>query len=612
MWRGIVTAVASVSIVACGVDDRCDLSKDIDLTISVGKDLAFPIGSTEKILLSDLIKTSDGDVLKVDEESGDYSIVKEGSFSPVEISVGELRFKVDAASQKKRYVFELIDLSKVANLPSWIVEEMKKQKYPFVTQENIEYKTFFDVPDDIDIPKEVKKLRRLSLADKVKFEIELKIYSRNHISDDVLKLTNTIHLKSNDEDGLVINLPEYLVFTENSNVNGGKLVLEGAAEYDADKEALIYKKELYIEAVDFSNSPEGYRTVNNGTIEVHDTLSASGRIVSDTIMLGYDNVTHIQEVDVECAINIGTFVVKEVEGVFDPEIKPIKESVSLNLGTELDFIKNAYFDFSDPKIYLTLNNPVGAEISAKAEFVAIDEAGLPVKDSEVNVGLNFLGNSLNKFFINRHNATTEGYTTVCVPNLNNIMKRIPEKVDVMLNAKVKDVFSTIALDRDYEIFGNYTVAIPMVFDSLRLVYTEHVDNLMSGSNKEGGEQLSDYLDKVGSVTLSFDLLNTIPFELTPDIKAYDKDGNPLNSVALDVDGIIKRGKGVVDGVVTEPVASHIVAKISAAKLDKLDRIDINITGTGAGSFNAKEYIQMKNIVISIDEPISVDLNEKNK
>lgn len=610
MWRGIVTAVASVSIVACGVDDRCDLSKDIDLTISVGKDLAFPIGSTEKILLSDLIKTSDGDVLKVDEESGDYSIVKEGSFSPVEISVGELRFKVDAASEKKHYDFELINLSDVANLPSWIVDEMKKQKYPFVTQENIEYKTIFDVTPVI--PKEVKKLRRLSLADKVKFEIELKIYSENHNSDDVLELTKNIHLKSNDEDGLVINLPEYLVFTEKSNVNGGKLVLEGAAEYDADKKALIYKKELYIEAVDFSNSPEGYRLVKDGIIEVHDTLSASGRIVSDTIMLGYDNVTHIQSVDVECAINIGTFVVKEVEGVFDPEIEPIKESVSLNLGSELDFIKNADFDFSDPKIYLTLNNPVGAEISAEAEFVAIDEAGLPVKDSEVNVGLNFLGNSLNKFFINRHNATTEGYTTVCVPNLNNIMKRIPEKVDVLLNAKVKDDFSTIALNSDYKIFGDYTVAIPMVFDSLRLVYTEHVDNLMSGSNKEGGEQLSDYLDKVGSVTLSFDLLNTIPFELTPDIKAYDKDGNPLNSVALDVDGIIKRGNGVVDGVVTEPVASHIVAKISAAKLDKLDRIDINITGVGAGSFNAKEYIQIKNIVISIDEPISVDLNEKNK
>ena len=610
MWRGIVTAVASVSIVACGVDDRCDLSKDIDLTISVGKDLAFSIGSTEKILLSDLIKTSDGDVLKVDEESGDYSIVKEGSFSPVEISVGELRFKVDAASEKKHYDFELINLSDVANLPSWIVDEMKKQKYPFVTQENIEYKTIFDVTPVI--PKEVKKLRRLSLADKVKFEIELKIYSENHNSDDVLELTKNIHLKSNDEDGLVINLPEYLVFTEKSNVNGGKLVLEGAAEYDADKKALIYKKELYIEAVDFSNSPEGYRLVKDGIIEVHDTLSASGRIVSDTIMLGYDNVTHIQSVDVECAINIGPFVVKEVEGVFDPEIEPIKESVSLNLGTELDFIKNAYFDFSDPKIYLTLNNPVGAEISAEAEFVAIDEAGLPVEDSEVNVGLNFLGNSLNKFFINRHNATTEGYTTVCVPNLNNIMKRIPEKVDVLLNAKVKDDFSTIALNSDYKIFGDYTVAIPMVFDSLRLVYTEHVDNLMSGSNKEGGEQLSDYLDKVGSVTLSFDLLNTIPFELTPDIKAYDKDGNPLNSVALDVDGIIKRGNGVVDGVVTEPVASHIVAKISAAKLDKLDRIDINITGAGAGSFNAKEYIQMKNIVISIDEPISVDLNEKNK
>ena len=55
--------------------------------------------------VAEKIKIFEGDVLKVDEESGDYSIVKEGSFSPVEISVGELRFKMDAASEKKTLRF---------------------------------------------------------------------------------------------------------------------------------------------------------------------------------------------------------------------------------------------------------------------------------------------------------------------------------------------------------------------------------------------------------------------------------------------------------------------------------------------------------------------------
>lgn len=604
-WRGVVAGVASVSLfVACGPDESCDLTKEVDLTISVGKDLAFPVGSTGKIMLSELIDTSGTDVLEVD-ATGDYSIVKDGSFSPVKFSVGTLDFYVKSASENRHFDFELVDLSAYENLPPWVVEEMKKSKYPFVAKEDIEYTTVFDVTPKVS--SEIKKLSRLALADSVKLELELKIYSENHQSDDVLELTQNIHFRSDEADGLIIHLPEYLVFTENSNVDGGKLVLDGSAKYDASRKALYYKKELFIEAVDFSHLPDGYLPVNDGVINVHDELTASGYIVSDTIMLGYNNVTHIQSVDIECHINMGRFEVNEIEGVFDPELELMSESVDLDLGTELDFLKSAYFDFHDPRIFFTLNNPVEATVFANAEFVAQDENGQVMEGSAVNVELAFLGNSVNKFFINRHGAVAEGYTTVAVPELNNMMKRMPEKIEVALTATVEDKFSRLALGRDYEIAGEYAVVLPMVFDSLRVVYTETIDGIMEENN--GSEKsLVDYMGEAQALTLSFDLLNTVPFSLNPEIKPYDKDGNLLEAIRLDIEGNIEKGNGVVDGMVTDPVVSHIAVKLSATELEKLDRIDVTLTGTGSGAFNANEYIQLKNIVLSIDEPVAVKIN----
>lgn len=607
MWRGIVAGVASLLlVVACGVDDRCDLSKDLDLTISMGKDLAFPIGSTGKIMLSELIDTADVDVLEIDPVTGDYSIVKSGSFSPAKFSVGTLDFYVASASESQHFDIELQDLSAFENLPSWVIDEMKKNKYPYVAHEDVEYTTTFDVSPEV--PSEIKKLRRMTLADSVKLELELKIFSEGHQSDDLLELTRNIYFKSDEADGMVIQLPEYLVFTKNSNVNAGKLVIDGVAEYDAAKQALCYKKELFIEAVDFSHLPDGYLAVNDGIVDVHDELSASGHIVSDTIMLEFENLTHIHSVDIQCDIKMGRFVVDEIEAVFDPELELIKESVNLNLGSELDFLKNAYFDFSDPRIFLTLNNPVDATIYANAEFVALDENDQVMEGSALNVGLNFTGNTVNRFFINRHGSVVEGYTTVSVPELNNIVKRIPEKIEVALTATVEDKFSKLALGRDYEIAGDYAVSLPMLFDTLHVVYTETIDGLKDESDGSGN-LFSDYLGEVKAVTLSFDLLNTVPISLTPDIKAYDMDGNILETLTLDFEGSIEKGNGVVDGVVTEPVVSHIVVKLSAAEIERLDRVDVNIIGAGSGVFNANEYVQLKNIVFSIDEPVSIDFDK---
>ena len=304
-------------------------------------------------------------------------------------------------------------------------------------------------------------------------------------------------------------------------------------------------------------------------------------------------------------------MVNEIEAVFDPELELVKESVELNLDSELDFLKNAYLDFHDPRVYFTLENPVDATVYANAVFEAFDANGQVMDGSTVNVDLNFSPNSVNRFFINRYGTAAEGYTTVTVPELSNIMKRIPEKIDVAMTASVEDKFTSLALGCDYEIAGEYAVVLPMAFDSLQIVYTESIDGIKDEANGSGN-LLADYMDGVEALTLSLDFLNTVPLGLTPEIKPYDSDGNLLENIKLEIEGNIEKGNGVVDGVVTEPVVSHIVVKLSATELEILDRLDISFTGFGSGAFNANEYIQMKNIVLSIDEPVIVDLNNLEK
>jgi hypothetical protein len=146
----------------------------------------------------------------------------------------------------------------------------------------------------------------------------------------------------------------------------------------------------------------------------------------------------------------------------------------------------------------------------------------------------------------------------------------------------------------------------MDFEEFNVSYTSTIDDLLGDTE--------DYVNGIGSIRLSFDVLNTIPLELTPEIIAYDSANNPLELITVLSGGTIKKGNGVIYGNLTEPVVSAVEIKLTASedKLEALDRIDIKMTGSGFGVFNAKEYLQLKNIVLSIDEAIAIDLNSEIK
>ena len=164
----------------------------------------------------------------------------------------------------------------------------------------------------------------------------------------------------------------------------------------------------------------------------------------------------------------------------------------------------------------------------------------------------------------------------------------------------------MTLGKDLEISGDYQVSVPMVFDEFNLEYTEEIDDVLG----DDAEDITDYVTDINSITVKFDVLNTIPAKFEPSIVAYDEQGVRLNNVTAEVTGVVAKGNGMKDGAVSTPVKSSISIKLSVknGELDELYKLDLKFAGNGSGTFNSNEYLQLKDIVITIDEAISVDLN----
>ncbi len=593
------------SLVSCSVDGKYDLNKDIDMTVSVGKGLSLPIGSTEKIMLTELIDTSSTEVIRIDID-GNYSIYKEGKFTPEAFTIDELDIDMEPEPEKKHYDFELIDVDDdIDNLPEWIKQEILMQKYPYKVHNEIDYSTVFNV--DQSVPEEMKSLRSLTFKENATITLDIKIFSENHMSDDLLEIVKRLRLKSDAEGGFVVNVPEYIVFADKS-IKDGKVVIEGDAVYNAESKALEFSRDYVVEGLDFSGYKGGSIAVVDGMIAIHDTLMAVGFVESDTVFFAYDNLSHIQAVDVEAHFEINGMHVKSVEGIFAPDIEPIKESVDLELGDDLDFLRNdAYLDFNDPRIYVTFTNPVEAKLLADAMFVGVDKEGKEIDGSQVTAQMVLDGATENRIFVNRYATAVDGYTTLQVPSLNNLIKRIPERIEVRVDARMDDSsFSKVNLGEEQSISGSYRVSVPLEFDELAIVYTEEIDNVLG----DDSDEITDYVKDINSITLTFDVLNTVPAAFEPSVIAYDASGKVLAGISVSVEGTVASGNGMLNGELTEPVLSSVAINISAqnGELEKLEDLDIRLEGKGCGSFNAKEYIQLKDIVVTIDDNIDVDLN----
>ena len=599
----VVTCVFLLStLMSCTVDENYDLSKGVDATIGVGKGLSFPIGSSKKIELSEFLNTEDIEFLKTD-EAGNYAFSSTGSFSSGNFRLEETELNFDFGEYREVVDMELTPADDGGS-------PLFPGKFPYLINRKIEHHVDLNLEQD-NLPKEVKRVRKITFAEPVELDVVLDIRGENDNSHGMLEEVGELLF-----DGIRVKFPEYIDLGDDQPVDNGELVLLGSAVYNEDTKTLQYTKTVNVESLDFSKTDKGYYEVVGGAIDLSERVEINGNVRSaDIVYFSLDNVTHINNVIIESNFNLSEIKLASVEGLFEPEIDEISESLDFDFGEDMDFLKNAYIDFTNPYIKLTIDNSTGAKVYADASIVRHDNESEDMDNTRMEFNLSAEANAKTKILITRRDSLVDGWENKVLPNLNELLKTIPDKINVNIKAGVaSDVYSVLNFGEDMAFNGEYEVNLPLAFDDMRLEYTYTIEEPFGKNDTENGyEDVSadenTIIKEIRGVSLSMNVKNSIPIGFAPSIIMYNKNGELMDLENIGIEGEIKAGAGNLVGA--EPVTSSLKFKIASynENLDDVYRIDVKLVGTGRGVLNKYESIQFTDIALNIDDYIVLDLNE---
>ncbi len=473
----------------------------------------------------------------------------------------------------------------------------------------------------VDIPNGVEQVETVWLDEPTDLTIDVAIAVEDghRVFSDLIE---TIHLYgSKEEKKFYIQVPKFIVFEEGTDVveteECNKLYIEGGATHLDDRNIKHLTNIYKIVGFDFT---KGDAVTENGKITVDGTkdYAAVGRISASAIDITMETMFTIENVTFDAVVSIGeknkngkySFVLNRIKGVFNPDIDPIKvDIVDLDLGEDMDFVyeNGAVFDFANPSITLTINSEVDLAAEATIVMHGLDEYGKEIQDEKyapVTIHLSDIKKGANVYEItNESKYITSG-------SISSLLAKVPHKVKIdNIKPKVAAQVQEVTLGDDMVIKGSYDINIPMIFNDVNLTYTETVEDVLG----EDPTEVTDYVSEIESVSVEFEALNTVPADFNVEIVALDAYNRAIKGIVaklVDDNGkpiTIKAGKGHNEA----PVATKVIVKLSVAEgcIEKLCNLDIKLNGKGQNvTLNEKASVILKDIAVTIDEPIIVDMN----
>ena len=541
----IATALllTSLGVTTSCIDNSYDLNKDIDMTVNVGGEhLAIPVGYTEQITLDKIIELDEGDDLQL--VNGEYHLLKSDKIDETNTSVKMVT--VNASSNP-------INSIKVINDRTYPQPED-------VTVEDIESEGSVNT-EAHGIDEAVIEIGSLTANTPAKLTLSFEINKTSSISYSDVTI-----------DKMTITFPDFIKFEEGqSGLNGQVLTISNKTLSSS-----TYTIDLYISKYVFG---EKYGDGNKVKEENGDRII---KIENQKITVKTDVTVHQARGTGSLSITptaiLAAMTVSEVNGTIKPDmdVKPTEVELT-NLP---DFLQDeeVKLDITNPVFSFKANNPLNEEIEmdgimtgykngkvTKTVKIGSGNGGVPIK-------LKPSGNKQQTISIVRNEKTVveTGATKVIVPNLNDIIETIPDRISVELKPAVKtDDYYTVNLGQDYVLNSEYNIDIPLSFGSgLKIVYEETIDDF--------DLDLEDVDIKKAIISITAD--NTIPLKMeikNENVSALDVNGNKITDINVTVEGTITESK---DGksIATSQLNINLVSTKEGA-ISKLDGLFFKVT-----------------------------------
>ena len=576
----IATALllTSLGVTTSCIDNSYDLNKDIDMTVNVGGEhLAIPVGYTEQITLDKIIELDEGDDLQL--VNGEYHLLKSDKIDETNTSVKMVTVNESSNPINSINVLNNVDYSQPGDVT---VEDIKSEGSVNTEAHGID--------------EAVIEIGSLTANTPAKLTLSFEINKTNSISYSDVTI-----------DKMTITFPDFIIFEEGqSGLNGQVLTISNETLSSS-----TYTIDLYISKYVFG---EKYGDGNKVKEENGDRII---KIENQKITVKTDVTVHQAQGTGSLSITptaiLAAMTVSEVNGTIKPDmdVKPTEVELT-NLP---DFLQDeeVKLDITNPVFSFKANNPLNEEIEmdgimtgykngkvTKTVKIGSGNGGVPIK-------LKPSGNKQQTISIVRNEKTVveTGATKVIVPNLNDIIETIPDRISVELKPAVKtDDYYTVNLGQDYVLNSEYNIDIPLSFGSgLKIVYEETIDDF--------DLDLEDVDIKKAIISITAD--NTIPLKMeikNENVSALDVNGNKITDINVTVEGTITESK---DGksIATSQLNINLVSTKEGA-ISKLDGLFFKVTAVPGQATDVQllssQWMQLKDMKLKIPNGIKVDLN----
>lgn len=567
--------LTSLGITTSCIDSSYDLNKDIDMTISAGGEhLAIPVGYTEKITLDKIIELDEGDDLQI--VDGEYHLLKKDNIDETNTSVGT----VTVAESEN--IIDAIPLTYSVSTPGATIVIPKEQSEGKINAEAR------------GVDKAVIEIG--SLAADMPTTLTLKF-----------ELGGGISIERVDIKTMTITFPDFIQFENENGLNGQTLTMT-----DVQIKPSGFTKELKINKYVFGNTyGEGNRVEEENGDRI--LKIENQKITIEMQDIHVNNPQGSGSLSITPTVTLSEMAVSEVYGTIQPDIDVKPTEVELN--NLPDFLQDdeIRLDITNPVFSFNANNPLNTDVEMDGILTGYKDGKVTktVKIGSGNGGASITlkpsGDKQQTISIVRDEKTVveANATKVVVPNLNDIIETMPDRINVELKPAVKtEQYYTVNLGQDYTLNSAYDIDIPLSFGSnLKIVYEETLDNF--------DLDLEDV--DIEKAVLSINAVNTIPLAMeikNENVSALDANGNVIKDIDVTVEGTITESK---DGKTEVSSALNVnLNETAEGAISKLDGLKLKITAVPGQATDVQllstQWMQLKDMKLKIPNGIKVDLN----
>ena len=638
---------------ASSIKFKTEMEKDWLSVFKLKKGYALKISFPEELTISNELSTYEGkdkEIVYNETEHAfyiyDLSILAKNDWNlalqkltlNVPVKEGKCHMDVDAHIQfvdpEKNYIDHLVLAGDEMKSLVSVLDKLKGEKQAMFTMpgsdltvedavvhtevihSDLGTKTKFNLNEKV--PNEIKLIENIGFKEDVKITLDLKV-----------KGLET--LKTNIDIDANIALPSFLKLetigkSSGVSVDNGNLSISTSYNPSSSEP---FRVKLLCTGIDFRNEEFNFKgLVPKDSTDGNSYISYDKDIVVEGEASIHGTEFHSTVLGNDIAFNVDftieDIVVKTFHGIYDAEIDGVDEKIALDLGDELDFLKEDgnTITLADPQMEFVLTNPIGVPIDIDLLISGRDKTGAlvgeeiaqtisihPAEYDEVNDVLSPVETKI--FLTTDENNQKEGYDNYKVESLAKLLAEIPDSISFKVTPIIKKIATHhVDISDSIRLKGAYSVLIPLAFEELRICYHDTIAGLQSSIG-----ETSDMLSNI-SLGLKMDICNTMPLGLRLTMIPLDANDNIIEDIKID-DLVIRAGSGgkIVDenGALSAdavPQKFSFAIKSKSGDISSLDKLAMTVEATsnsttGSGGLESGQGLKISNLVFEVSGDIEI-------